>query len=248
MVDADRRLRRHVHVAARHHDRECRAAEDRRRPARELLRHPVGDRCLRADAGVAPADHRNARRPVREAAAVHDRPAAVRIHIAAVRAVAERAVPDLCPGRPGNRRGDHVRHLAGAAGPGVPWPRTRHRAGHLGRHDRRRYRDRPAARRNPHRGLGLVLDLLHQRPDRHRRGVPDDDQGRRVAQPAGQRDRLDRDRDVYRGAVPARARSDPRQRGRLGERADRRSVRRLGDAVGRIRGRRNRPERTRCSI
>ena len=42
--------------------------------------------------------------------------------------------------------------------------------------------------------------------------------------------------------------SDPRQRGGLGQHADRRSVRRLGGAAGRIRGRRDRPAQNRCSI
>ena len=38
----------------------------------------------------------------------------------------------------------------------------------LGRHRRRRRRVRPAARRDPHRGAQLGVDLLHQRADRHR--------------------------------------------------------------------------------
>ena len=52
---------------------------------------------------------------------------------------------DLARGAPGHRRRGDVRHLAGAARPGVRGQGARHRVRRLGRHDRRRRRDRPAA-------------------------------------------------------------------------------------------------------
>ena len=48
----------------------------------------------------------------------------------------------------------------------------RRRARRLGRHRRPRDRDRPARRRRHRRGRQLALDLLAQRPDRHRRDHP----------------------------------------------------------------------------
>ena len=73
VVDADRRLRRHVHAAARRDDRQRRAAVDPAVAERELQRPAVGGRRLRADAGRAAADHRLAGGPVRPPAGVHDR-------------------------------------------------------------------------------------------------------------------------------------------------------------------------------
>ena len=65
LVDARRRLRRDVHAAARHHDRERRAAGHREGPGLVVLRSAVGRRRLRAVARRAAADRRVARRPPR---------------------------------------------------------------------------------------------------------------------------------------------------------------------------------------
>ena len=73
VVDADRGLHRDVHVAARHHDRECRAAGHPARPARQLRRAAVGRRRLRADARGAAADRRLARRPLGPPRCLRDR-------------------------------------------------------------------------------------------------------------------------------------------------------------------------------
>ena len=123
---------------------------------------------------------------------------------------------------PGDRRRDHVRDLAGAARPGVPRARARHRARGVGSDDRRGRRRRAAARRRAHRGLRLVLDLLHQRPDRPRRGGADDAHGRPSrAIPTQSTRRLDRHRHVHRRAVPARVRGRSAATRGLGEHADR---------------------------
>ena len=74
MVDIDRGVRRHVHAAARRHDRQRRAAGHPDVAEGQLQRPAMGRRRLRADAGGAPADHRLAGRPVRAPARVHDRP------------------------------------------------------------------------------------------------------------------------------------------------------------------------------
>ena len=122
VVDARGRLRGDVHAAARHHDRQRRAAQDRRRPALELLRHPVGDRRLCADARRAAAHHWGAGRPARPQARLRDRSRTLLGHVPALRPGPELHVPDSRPRRSGHRRGDHVLDLAGAAGPGVPRP------------------------------------------------------------------------------------------------------------------------------
>ena len=87
-----------------------------------------------------------------------------------VRARAERRSPDRRARRAGPRRRadepgdalDHHRDLRAA--------RARHGDRHLGRRLGDGARDRPARRRPPHRARELELDLLHQRPDRHRSG------------------------------------------------------------------------------
>ena len=70
------------------------------------------------------------------------------------------------PGRPGRRRGHHVRHLAGPDRPGL----LRQGAGHGHRRLRRRGRrgrgHRPAGRRGHHQRHRLAVDLLPQHPDR----------------------------------------------------------------------------------
>ena len=116
---------------------------------------------------------------------VRDRAAAVLARLAAVRAVAERSVPDHRPRRPGDRRRDHVRDRARAAGAGVPRARARDGVRGLGRDDRRLGGDRAAARRGADGGLRMGVDLLHQRADRDRGSRAHGDEGRRVARPEG---------------------------------------------------------------
>ena len=148
--------------------------------------------------------------------------------LAALRA---RARPDLPQPRPraaGRRRRGDVRGLAGADRAGVPRrPRARHGDGHLRRDDRRRGGDRPARRRRAHRRARLGVDLLPQRPDRHR--------GDRRHLPEAARDAATRTRPGSTGpgvatfsarAVPARAGAGARQRRGLGQHADRLAVRR----------------------
>src|SRR5947209_15444385 len=122
MVDPARGLRRDVHAAARHHDRERRAAEDRDLTEGELLRYPVGDRCVCADAGVGPPDRGNAGRPARAAAPVLGWPGAVWVDLTAVCTFAERAVSDPRARWAGDRWCDHVRDRAFAVGPGIRGP------------------------------------------------------------------------------------------------------------------------------
>ena len=86
VVDAGRRLHGDVHAAARHHDRERRAAVDRARPRRRPRRPAVGRRRLRAHARGAAADGRLARRPRRPPARVPDRPRRLHRRLGAVRA------------------------------------------------------------------------------------------------------------------------------------------------------------------
>ena len=78
------------------------------------------------------------------------------------------------PRRAGDRRRDHVRHLARAAGAGLPRTRARHRPGDLGRGDRSRDGHRPGARRDHHHRLELARDLLREPPRRRRRDGRDD--------------------------------------------------------------------------
>ena len=98
-----------------------------------------------------------------------------------VRFRAERRRPDRRPRRPGPRRradepGDAVDHHGD-----LPAAAARHRDRHLGRSLGDGTRDRPARRRTADGARQLELDLLHQRPDRHRRPDRDPVLHRRVA-------------------------------------------------------------------
>ena len=84
------------------------------------VRPAVGDRRLRPDAGRAAADRRLDRRPGRPPARVRGRDR--RLHAAArccAGSPTRHDVPRARPRAAGRRRRDHVRHLAGAAGPGL---------------------------------------------------------------------------------------------------------------------------------
>ena len=83
-------------------------------------------------------------------------------------------------------------------------------------------------------GVRLVLDLLHQCPDRHRRGGADHDQDRRVEQSERHARGLDRHRHLHRIPVPARTGDHPRQLRGLGQHVHRRTVRRLDRPADRL--------------
>ena len=181
MVEPARGLSGDVHVAARHHRRQRRAARHPEGAPHRPDRAAVGRRRLHADPRRLHPDHGGARRPLRPPPAVRDRGRALHPRFAALRAGDQRDLP--APGaRPaGHRRRRDVRDLAGADRPGVPGPRARHRDRRLGRDDRRRGRGRAAGRRGAHRRVRLGMDLLRQRPDRDRHRDPRPDPGRRVA-------------------------------------------------------------------
>ena len=122
VVDPDRGVRGHVHAAPGRDDRDRRAADHPVGAARELQRGPVGGRRLRPDPGVGPADRGIAGRPLRAAPPLHHRPHRLHPRFAALWGgpVADHADP--LPQRPGHRWGDPLRHVAGAAGPELPWP------------------------------------------------------------------------------------------------------------------------------
>ncbi len=222
MVDVDRGLRSDLHAAARHHGRERRAARHPALAALELLRPAVGRQRLLADARRVPAHLRRARRPLRPAPPVHDRPRHLHGLLGRLRAVRLAARAEPRARRAGHRRRDDARDLARADRRRVPRQGARRRVRRLRRRDRRRRRRRPGRRRIDHLGHRLGMDLLRQRADRHRRRLPHAHAGLRVARPERARRRLAGARDVLRLAVPARLRADRGQRKGLGLDADRR--------------------------
>ena len=135
-----------------------------------VQRRAVGARCLRAHPGLAAAHLGCTRRPVRPEAAVPDRPGHLYPGLAAVRAGPGSADADLVPERPGRRRGDHVRHLAGAARAQLPRQGPRGRVRGVGSDHRRVHGARPGARRRDHHRLELARHLpgqrAHRRPGR----------------------------------------------------------------------------------
>ena len=136
-----------------------------------LRRRPAVDRHrLRADLRRVPAPRRARRRPARAQARVPRRPRRLQHRVAPERPRTVLGVPDHLPRAAGARRGadltgrpvDHHDHVRGGRRPG---PRAERLGGDRGR----RRRGRAAARRHPHRPPFLAVDLLHQRPGRHRR-------------------------------------------------------------------------------
>ena len=141
--------------------------------------------------GGAGADRRLARRPARPAPRLR-----VRARGLLARLVPRALSPDptflnVCAGGAGHRRRDHVRRLPRPGRAGVPErPRARDGDGHLRGDDRHRGRDRAAGRRPAHRRLRLAVGLPAQRADRSggdRRHLLE---GRRVARPQRDPDRL----------------------------------------------------------
>ncbi len=157
---------------------------------RVAVRPAVGDQRVRADARRVPAHRRLARRPVRQAAALRERDRDLHRRLALLRRRDRLDLPRGRARRPGRRRSDHVRDVAGAARPGVPGPGPRDRARALRRDHGHRGRDRPGARRRDHDRPLLALDLLRQRPDRDRRARDHAAARRRVAEPGRQAARL----------------------------------------------------------
>ena len=162
---------RQLPSAGRCDDREHRAAADSRRPGRLLHLAPVGDGHLRAGAGRAADGGGLGRGPLRAAPAVRGRAGAVRARLAGLRSGPGRGHPGRGPRRSGRGRGGDVRHQHPPAdgrlpGPG-PWCGVRR----LGRHQRRRGRDRPRTGRAAHRVRGLAGDLPGQSAADRRRGV-----------------------------------------------------------------------------
>ena len=82
--------------------------------------------------------------------------------------------------RPGRRRGDHVRHVAGAARAQLPRPGSRRGVRGVGRDHRRVHGARAGARRRDHHRLELAGHLPGQRADRRPRRRPDRLAGRGI--------------------------------------------------------------------
>ena len=121
------------------------------------------------------------------------------------------------PGRPGRRRGHHVRHLARPHRPGLRRQGAGHGHRRLRRRGRRGRRRRAAGRRGHHHGDRLAVDLLHQHPHRRGRRHHHPDQGGERPDPDRAPDRLARLRDLHLVAVPARLRPGPGQLQGLGQ-------------------------------
>ena len=119
--------------------------------------------------------------------------------------------------------------------------------GVFGARDRRGRGGRPGDRRRHHLGHRLGVDLLRQRPDRHRRRVHRVHQGGGLARPGRHRCRLGGPRDVLRRAVPARVRAVAGQRKGLGLDRDRRLPDRRDRTAGGVCDRRASARAARCS-
>ena len=168
---------------------------------------------------------RRARRPLRPPAHVRDRHRRLHARLGRRGARAERRGAQPRPRRAGPRRRDRDaadaddpqrRRAAGEA---------RARARRLGRDQRSRGRVRARRRRRRRAGPLVAVDLLAERPDRHRCSIPlalsrlQETHGpRRQARPAGPRAR-------QRRSLRDRLGPDPRQRPGLGEPGDRRLAR-----------------------
>ena len=116
------------------------------------------------------AARRPARRPARPPAALRRRPRALRGQLAALRPRLVGGLADRVPRAPGPRRRAARAGRALAPDDDVRrGPRAQPRARHLRRRVRQRRRRGRAARRRAHLVPELVVDLLRQRPGRHRR-------------------------------------------------------------------------------
>ena len=172
----------------------------------------------------------------RPQARVHARAGDLHRFVAGLRAGSRPALPAGLARGAGDRRGDDVRHLAGADRAGVPGSRARDRARHLGRDHSPSGLDR-AARGRRARGRAVVaLDFLRERADRPGRARGRAAAVARVARPGRLRRRHRRRGGAVPRALPARLRADPWQRGGLGERPDHQLLRGLRTAARAVRG------------
>ena len=170
---ARRALRRDVDDHPRRQHRDRGAARDPARPGL-LPRRPDLDRQRLPDRLRRPAAAgRTARRPGRPQAGVRRRawrcspPRRWRAASPPAGDADRRAVPAGRRRRAGlGGQPRHDRHAVPRAA------RARHRDRRVQLRRRGRRLDRPGARRGPHRGAQLALDLLHQPADRPRRGRP----------------------------------------------------------------------------
>ena len=225
MVDARGGSRRDVHAAARHHDRECRAALDP-----ESTSTPTSPTCSGWStptrcAGGVPAD-------LGSIADLLGRRLVFIVGLAvfttAPRSCAgsrpARLFLNLARGAAGRGRRDDVRDLAGAARRGVPRPRARASPSASGaRRSAQRSRSGRWSAASITDALGWEWIFFVNVPIGDRRDRLHAAQGRRV-EVTRTRARVDWPGPVTfcGGAVPARLRADPRQRPGLGLDQDRR--------------------------
>ncbi len=228
-------MRRHADDRARRDDRERRAALDPDRPRLlavepRLGRERLPDRLRRPLAAGRPD-----RRPDRAAAGIPLRARGVHRGLAALRRLAEPGDADRRALHPGRERRRRLRRDPRDDRDDVP------RASRAGEGDRRlqlrrlgRRLDRPPRRRHPHRGHQLALDLLRERPGRHRRR-----DARAAVRPGPRGDRLGAGRGHPRCADPHRRpdarRLHPARGGRSGLAADARPRRDLDRPHRRLR-------------
>ena len=199
-----------VRRRARHRRRQRRPSVDPERP-RLLAGEPaVGDQRLRTRLRRLHAARRSPGRHPRAQARVHGRPRHLLGGLSSLWPGLERGVAHRRPRPPGSRGGDD--HAFRALDPDQVvhrGPRAQHRPRRLGRGRRCRRRRRRPHGRGPHGSPLLAVDLLRQRPGRHRRacrlpGPAAREQGRGGAEP---RHPGRRARDL--GARPARPRNHP---------------------------------------
>ena len=216
-MDLRRDLGGLVHGLARQPGGDDRAALDPGSPARLAPGAAVDGQRLHPHLRGAAAHRGHARRAVRPPPDVRrgSEPVHRRVGRRRARARHRRA------GRRAGRAGCRGRHRDpadphAAVGRGDP-ATARPGPGRLGRRRRPGHRHRPAGRRGRRRGRVLAVDLLAERPDRHRAAADRPDPAHRelraVDQPGPARPGAGQ-----RGPAGHRARRDPRQRPRLDQR------------------------------
>ncbi len=152
----------------RHHRREHRAAEPRRRPRAERLDGQLDDHELLARLRQPAPLRRSARRPGGSPAHVPDRPRRLHRRVGRLGARGHRCGAVRRPRRSGPRGRDALPGRPLDHHDGVPGQAAGEGARRLGRRRWRRRRDRRPRRRRPHRGRRLAADLLREHPDRDR--------------------------------------------------------------------------------
>ena len=196
----------------------------------------MGDQRVRARLRRLPAARRTTGRHPRAAWCVHGRARDLLGRLASLRARLERGIADRRPRAAGARRRHD--HPLGALDPHDDvhrGPRAQHRAGRLGRGRRLRRRGRRPDGRHPDRPPVLGMDLLRQRPGRHRRARALPDPARREPRRARAEPRHPGRRARHVRPQPARARHHAGQGVGVGLREDDRRLRRLCGAARRLR-------------